>query len=315
MVYSAPLVLELQEVPEPTVAGGEVLIEVKAAGICGSELEGFATRSPFRVPPLIMGHEFAGVRLDTGEHVAVNPLVCCGRCDLCARGLTNICRDRKIIGINRPGGFAELVAVPEQNCYAAREDVPFTTLALAEPLANAVHAFRQIERLEPWPQQVGIIGAGAIGLSLALISRSRGVPRTVISDLDLRRLEWATQLGIETMVGDLHGEFDVVFDSVGTPQTRQLSTDLLRPGGTAMWVGLHAAEAAVDVRAMIRREVRVLTTFCYDAVDFRDATRYTETLEPAWLRTEPLERGVEVFTELLDGPVAASKTVLVCSPR
>ncbi len=94
IVYTAPLTLELQDVPEPVPADGEVLVEVRAAGICGSELEGFKSQSPFRVPPLIMGHELAGVRLDTGEAVAVNPLISCGTCDLCLRGEGNLCRTR-----------------------------------------------------------------------------------------------------------------------------------------------------------------------------------------------------------------------------
>ena len=115
MVYSAPLTLELSDVEEPTAAEGEVLVEVETVGICGSELEGFKTQSPFRVPPLIMGHRFfPGRRLDTGERVAVNPLIACRSCDLCLRGRPNICRKRKLIGIQQSGAFAELVAVPER---------------------------------------------------------------------------------------------------------------------------------------------------------------------------------------------------------
>src|SRR4051812_45961908 len=99
MVYSAPLTLEMQDVPEPEPGPGEVVVEVAAAGICGSELEGVASRSPFRVPPLVMGHELAGRRLDDGTPVAVNPLIACGRCDLCLRGARNVCRSRTLVGI------------------------------------------------------------------------------------------------------------------------------------------------------------------------------------------------------------------------
>jgi NADPH:quinone reductase-like Zn-dependent oxidoreductase len=115
MVYSAPLTLEMQDVAEPSPATGEVVVEVRAAGICGSELEGFATQSPFQVPPLIMGHEFAGTVADTGRRVVVNPLVNCRECDLCLLGATNVCRRRALIGVHRPGGFGERVAVPERN--------------------------------------------------------------------------------------------------------------------------------------------------------------------------------------------------------
>ena len=107
IVYTAPLELQFQEVDEPTPGPGEVLVDVDAVGICGSELEGFANQSPFRVPPLIMGHEFSGRRADTGQPVVINPLVSCQQCDLCLRGKPNLCRNRKIIGIHRSGGFAE----------------------------------------------------------------------------------------------------------------------------------------------------------------------------------------------------------------
>jgi threonine dehydrogenase-like Zn-dependent dehydrogenase len=121
LVYTGPLTLEMRDVPEPVAGEGEVVVEVDAVGICGSELEGFRSQSPFRVPPLIMGHELAGRRLDDGTPVAVNPLIACGRCDLCLRGARNICRRRTIVGIQRSGGFAERVAVPESACVALPE--------------------------------------------------------------------------------------------------------------------------------------------------------------------------------------------------
>ena len=162
LVYSAPLELELQDVADPVAAAGEVIVEVQAAGICGSELEGFASRSPFRVPPLIMGHEFAGLRGDTGEPVVVNPLITCLRCDLCLRGLTNVCRERALVGVHRPGGFAERVAVPEATVHPMPKGMTAAQGALVEPLANAVHALRLAQQHDPQPRRVGVIGAGTL---------------------------------------------------------------------------------------------------------------------------------------------------------
>jgi len=311
VVYTGPLTIEVQDIPEPDLAPGEVVVDVRAVGICGSELEGFASQSPFRVPPLVMGHEFAGVRTDTGDHVAVNPLVACGGCDICARGLANVCRHRQIIGIQRPGGYAERVAVPAVNCHVAQPGVPFTTLALAEPLANGVHALGLVQRHDPWPQRVGVIGGGAIGLGHALLAKWRGIPEVELCDLSPDRLEAARRAGIAVREGELDGEYDAVFDTVGSASTRGASTRLVRPGGTAMWVGLHGDDADVNGRAMIRNEVRVLTTFGYSQHEFRIALDFVSALQPDWIGAAPMAEGAETFRMLLSGPAAATKMMLV----
>lgn len=311
IVYTGPLELTVMDVPEPELGPGEVVIEVRAVGICGSELEGFASQSPFRVPPLIMGHEFAGTRVDTGEPVVVNPLVSCGVCDLCRRGLTNICRKRQILGIHRPGGYAERVAVPIENCVVVSDSVAFATLALTEPLANAVHALRLVQTHDSWPQRVGIIGCGTVGLAIGLIARTRGIPQIEISDLSADRLAFARRSGLEPVDARLRGEYDVVFDTVGSAATRGASLRHIRPGGSAVWVGLHGPEADLDGQMMIRNETRVLTTFCYDHHDFVIAASLAQRLEPDWLALHPMGTGDKVFLDLLNGPVAAIKSMLV----
>jgi threonine dehydrogenase-like Zn-dependent dehydrogenase len=258
-----------------------------------------------------MGHEFAGRRVDTGEPVVVNPLVSCKRCDLCRRGLVNVCRDRQILGIHRPGGFAELVTVPEPNCISVSESVPFTTLALAEPLANAVHALRLAQVHDAWPQRVGVIGCGALGMCIALVARARGIPLIEMSDLSPARLAAAQRAGMTSVGAELTGEYDFVFDTVGSGATRGASLQQVRPGGTAVWVGLHGPDADVDARSMIRSELRVLTTFCYDEHDFVVAAGFVQTLDPDWLASYPLAEGVRVFLNLLDGPTESVKSMLV----
>lgn len=310
IVYTAPLTLELQDVPEPAPAAGEVVVEVRAAGICGSELEGFKSQSPFRVPPLIMGHELAGIRADTGEAVAINPLISCRACDLCLRGQENLCRSRALVGIHRAGGFAERVAVPER-CLHAVGDLPLAHAALAEPLANAFHAMRLAQEHDPQPARVGVIGAGTLGLATALVARHQGAAEVVVCDLSSERLAAAARAGIATAEGALEGEFDVIVDAVGSGATRRAAAAGLRPGGTAVWIGLHESDAGFDGLDLIRREQRILGTFAYVDRDFRAALALLPSLDVDWTASAPLSAGVETFMDLLAGPGAATKTLLV----
>jgi threonine dehydrogenase-like Zn-dependent dehydrogenase len=312
LVYTRPLTLELRDVPEPEPGPGEVVVDVGAVGICGSELEGFRSRSPFRVPPLIMGHELAGRRRSDGALVAINPLLACGRCDLCLRGRRNICRQRGLLGISRSGGFAERVAVPESACMPVPDGMTVERAALAEPLANAVHAWRLALAQDQSPTRVGIVGAGMLGLAVGLVVRRAGIVDVAISDVNADRLASAERAGAGTGAPALEGEFDVVFDAVGTAETRAASVDRLRPGGTAVWIGLHGAEAGFDGQALIRSEKRILATFAYLERDFATAIELAASLEDtSWVTRRPLGEGVDAFLGLLDAPGAAAKTLLI----
>lgn len=170
LVFTGPGVVELREVPEPVAGPGEELVHVVVAGICGSELHGVRTPG-FRVPPLIMGHEFAG-RTDDGREVIVNPILSCGACDVCERGLRNVCRHRRMVGVHRPGGFAQRVAVPAQALTPLPAGLGWAAAGIVEPAANAVHAWALAG--SPSGARVGVIGAGAIGLACLLVARGGG---------------------------------------------------------------------------------------------------------------------------------------------
>ncbi|MEX1134569.1 MAG: alcohol dehydrogenase catalytic domain-containing protein [Acidimicrobiia bacterium] len=311
VVYTRPLELEFSENNDRPVAGeGEVVVDVKAVGICGSELEGFASQSPFRVPPLIMGHEFAGITA-VGERVVVNPVISCGRCDMCVVGNSNICRERSIIGIHRPGAFAEAVSVPATSIFPIPHDMEFVTAALVEPMANAIHAVRLGLSAVHRPKRVGVIGAGALGLFTAIAARREGISEIALSDLAEVRRESARSAGFESVSSALDGEYDVIFDAVGSRTTRQSSVSLLRPRGVAVWIGLHGPDAGFDGLDLIRQEKGVLGTFVYDESDFRAAIGLVNEIDASLIATVPLEGGVDAFMGLLDGPVREIKTVLV----
>jgi threonine dehydrogenase-like Zn-dependent dehydrogenase len=168
MVWNGPEEMAVEEVPEPFVVPGAVILRPEATGICGSEVEGYLGKMGTRTPPLIMGHEFAGIVVEVGEGVdkglvghvaAVNPLSSDGTCRLCRTGYTNLCPNRALIGIHSPGGFADYVRAPAENVYSLPESAGARVGALTEPLANGVHVVRFGLAGDPVEHAV-VLGAG-----------------------------------------------------------------------------------------------------------------------------------------------------------
>jgi threonine dehydrogenase-like Zn-dependent dehydrogenase len=311
LVFTGPGVVEPQDVPEPSVGRDEVLVHVVTSGICGSELHGVRTPG-FRVPPLVMGHEFAG-RTDDGQAVTVNPILSCGTCDVCAAGLPNVCRSRQIIGVHRPGAFAERVAVPAAAVVALPDGLGWTAAGVVEPAANSVHAWRLAGR--PAGARVGVLGAGAIGLTCLQVALSGGAASVEIADRSPERLEIAARLGASASGQELTGEYDVVFDAVGAAVTHQQSLARLRPGGVAVWLGLADHVAGYDALDLVRGEKRVLGSFAYDAADFAGAIELVAGWDLSWVETFPLDEGADVFTTLMNGRATPVKALLTPEAR
>ncbi|MGN6177160.1 MAG: zinc-dependent alcohol dehydrogenase [Streptosporangiaceae bacterium] len=315
LVFTAPGAVELLDVPEPDPAPGDVLVEVRAAGICGSELHG-ARRPGFRKPPLIMGHEFAGVSAD-GTAVVINPILSCGRCAECQRGGHNVCRNREIIGVHRAGGFAERVAVPASALRPVPPGLSWEAAALVEPAANAVHAWNQaggaLGALGADGAQgvrVAGIGCGAIGLRCAAMALSGGARRVDVTDLSPARLAAPQRLGAGVAGSSLSGEYDVVIDAVGSAATRAASVAHQRPGGVAIWLGLAGEEAGFDANALVRSEKRVLGSFAYRDEEFAHAMALIRDWDLTWAAGYPLVAGAEIFTGLMNGGLHPVKALL-----
>lgn len=306
-MFTGPSLVEVLTVPDPEVPAGHVPVRVDGAGICGSELHG--VRDPgFRVPPLIMGHELAGTTPD-GRRVTVNPLLTCGHCRECDRGAEQLCSDRAIIGIHRPGGFAETVVVPERAVLTLPDEVGTEAATLVEPLANAVHA---LGIAAPRPgSRIAVIGAGPIGLACLFVARQQTADVTVC-DLSPTRLDVARALGAGAVGTTLDGaDFDVVVDAVGAPATRADSVRRLRPGGTAVWIGLQSAAVGdVDGQDVVRTEKRVVGSYCYTREDFTAALGLAAAIPTGWVTSVPLEQGGTIFTELMNGRADVVKVVL-----
>lgn len=290
--------------PEPRPADGEVVVDVAFAAICGSDLHGVLPGG-YRTPPLIMGHEFSGTTPD-GRPVTVNATISCGECDLCLRGRVQVCRRRQIIGIDRPGGMAERVAVPLKSIVELPAGTSLLAGALVEPLAVAVRGWRR-GGAEPG-DRVAIVGAGNIGLLLLAVSRSHGVEAT-ITDIDPLRRNMATAMGGHAAEG-LDGEFDVIFDAVGAREAHTATLEHLAPGGTAVWIGSRSPDPAFDALDLVRSEKTVKASFTYSHDDFAEAAHLAGTLDLDWIDVVDLDQSAQVFLSLMRGESPVVKAVI-----
>jgi threonine dehydrogenase-like Zn-dependent dehydrogenase len=313
LVFTAAGQVELRDEPAPQVTGDDVLVTVEAAGICGSELHGFRSVG-FRKPPLIMGHELAGTVAD-GSRVVVNPLVTCGSCVACLDGRPQVCAHRQLLGVHRPGAFAEAVAVPAANVHPLPDGISWTSAALIEPLANAVHAWRGAGE---GADGVAIVGGGTIGLVCLLVARHHEPGRpVVVVDPSPQRRAFAEQLGATAAANldELGGTpadrtFDVIVDAVGIAVTRAASVQHLRPGGTAVWLGLTSTDAGFDANDLVRFEKRVLGSFAYTPDDFAAAVAMASQVDLSWGTDVPMGQADVVFMELAGGRTDIVKAVL-----
>ena len=322
LFYTTSFELEVRTVPSPQPGTNEVVVRVEAAGICGSDLHGVASRSPRRAPPLIMGHELCGEVVAAGgpagepfigTRVAVNPQVPCGDCLVCRSGRENICNRRQLIGGSRPGGFAEFVSVPTRCLHPISTDLAAGVAVFCEPLATCVHALRLIP--DSLNEVAVVFGAGTIGVLAAQVLRVAGTRVIVVSEIDEARRLTAARIAdavaapdeIYDFVTELTGGSGagVSLDAVGSDDTRRDSIRVLQPGGIAVWLGMHEQVAEIPAFDLVVREQRVQGSFAYTNPEFGRALGLLETglLVPDVSRKSfPLEESGDVFTELLAGP-------------
>ena len=334
IVWHGPEKMSVEEVPEPSVEPGSVKVRPTATGICGSEIEGYLGRMGNRTPPLVMGHEFAGTVTEVGDGVdgdligrlvAVNPLYGDGTCRLCRAGYTNLCRDRHLVGIHSSGGFGEYTIAPATNVYVLPEGVEARTGALAEPLANGVHAARLGLAGGPVESAV-VIGAGTIGLMCLQAAVLDGIPHVSVIEPHEARRKQALELGAdvayesgeeasEALDGPTDGlGVDLVIDAVGAEVTRRMAVEqLLRPGGRVVYIGLHDNDTTLGFHDIVRGQFTLQGSYAYTAEDYEQALEWLTAgkagigeLPPVL----PLEEGPDMFAELVRGPSARIKVFL-----
>lgn len=330
LVYLGPESLEIRDVPSPEPAPGDLLVEVEAVGICGSDMHAYLGHDERRPAPLILGHEAAGLVCNgprKGERVTINPLVTCGACEACLDGRANLCPDRQIISMPpREGAFAGFVTIPERNVVSVPEGVTPEAAALAEPMACGWHAVGLAERAMSRPlasARCVVLGGGAIGLGAALVLAARGAAEIWVADTnparrpvieasgDFRVFDPAGGSGAGPMPDA--GSADLVVDAVGIEPTRAEASRLARPGGVIMHIGLGQATGGLDIRRMTLQEITFIGTYTYTPTDFRDTAEAIfagrlGTLD--WVEHRSLDEGPDAFADIRAGRAAAPKIVL-----
>ncbi|MBN2469548.1 MAG: zinc-binding dehydrogenase [Anaerolineae bacterium] len=312
--------LELEDVPVPGLQQpDDVLVRVRAAGVCGSDLHGYTGKSGRRHPPLIMGHEVSGEVIATGEaaadvqtgaRVAIQPLIY--RPDPATGKIV-----RRLIGMNLPGAFAEYVVVPRDNLYAMPEDLSYLAGALTEPTAVAVHAV-SMAHIQPY-DRVLVIGGGTIGLLTMQVLNIAGARQVVVSDVSEDRLRMAEQMGATATINPQSHDFndfvasftdgrgfDHTFEAVGLTSTVAQSLTAIRDGGTVIWIGNNQKIIEVDMQAIVTRELRVFGTYGMNERDFQRALQMLAdghiAADILVNRRAALEEGPSLFDELLRDP-------------
>ncbi len=323
LVYTAERQLTFRDEPEPQPAPGEALIGIEAVGICGSDMHGYLGHDPRRRPPLILGHEAAGTVLEgpgAGRRVVLNPLVTCGRCNACLGGRSNLCAERDIIGMYRPGAFAERIALPEINLIDIPEGLSSARAALTEPAATSLHAVNLAARAAHRPlgeTRALVFGGGSVGLFAALALLGHGAEVSLAEPNALRRKTAAAAGHMETFdplaAPAPDSGFEVVIDAVGASATRAAAVAACAPGGVIVHVGLQDNDGGVDTRKLTLQEITLIGTYTYTPVDLRvslDKLHRGAFGDLAWLEERPLGEGAGAFADLLGGRSAAPKIVL-----
>jgi L-iditol 2-dehydrogenase len=312
-------VLEYRDVPEPPIGPTDVLVAVKACGICGSDVHGLDGSTGRRIPPVIMGHEAAGVVAQVGSEVTgwkpggrvtFDSTVYCGECHFCRRGMINLCDSRRVLGVSceeyrQEGAFADYVAVPQHILYRLPEGVSFEQAAMVEPFAVAQHS---VTRSPLSPGDVAVVGgAGVIGLCIIQCLRASGCERIVAVDLDQDRLDLALTLGAERAFNpdsaDVRAEIldltegrgaDLAFEAVGITATVQLAVNSVRKGGAVVLVGNISPTAELPLQATVTRELTLYGS-CISKGEYPDCL---EMMARGALDPDPL---ISATASLADG--------------
>ena len=330
--------LELTEMPVPETGAGDLLIKVSACGICGSDVHGYDGSTGRRIPPLVMGHEAAGVVAKAGpavrgfaegDRVTFDSTVSCGRCFFCRRGEINLCDNREVLGVScgdyrRHGAFAEYVSVPAGICYKLPDALRFEHAALIEAVSVAVHAAGR-PRIRLGASAV-VVGSGMIGLLVIQAVRLAGCGTVIAVDVDDAKLAKARELGADHVlnpksanvpqaVRELTGGrgADHALEAVGATEPIRTAVAATRKGGDVTLVGNLSPRVEVDLQSVVTRQITLYGS-CASSGEYPQCidllARGAIRVDPLISACAPLTEGVSWFERLYGHEPNLMKVVL-----
>ncbi len=288
--------LELCDIPVPVPNENEALIKVKLAGVCGSDITVYRGKHMTATVPTVLSHEILGTieslpkgyegKFKLGQRVLMNPIISCGHCAACERGLPWVCENLKLLGIHVDGGFAEYTKVGVDKLVALDEDIPDDVAILGEPFAVGQHIMvnSQIEKGDT----IFISGGATVGLYIAVFAKAAGAGRVIISEINEPRRKFVESMGIETInptetdamelmreVTGGHG-FDIVYDTSGAPACILQMPDLCRCGGKLLSLGLSGDAYPFIIGKVSFKEIKLIGNRLYSQEDFEQGVRFLE---------------------------------------
>lgn len=300
---------------QPAPAAGEALIKLIAAGICGTDIHAWAGNQPFFSYPRVLGHELCGEvvalgagaqGIKPGQRVALIPYLSCLRCDACQSGKTNCCENISVIGVHQDGGFCDFLAVPVSNLLRV-DDVAPEAAALIEPFAISAHAVRRAQVTTN--EHVLVVGAGPIGLGVAAIAAAEGANVVVADTSEFRRAHVAQELGLAALdparddfYDALRAQFNgrlalKVIDATGSPAAMNNAVNLMRHGGTVVYVGLHKGDLTIPDSEFHKKETTLLGSRNATREDF---DRVRDLMASGKLRAEMMLNAHFAFSTLAE---------------
>lgn len=289
--------LELTDIPVPVPNANEALIKVKLAGVCGSDITVYRGKHMTATVPTVLCHEILGTietlpagytgPFKVGQRVLMNPIISCGECSACKRGLTHVCENLKLLGIHADGGFAEYTKVGVDKLVALDEDIPDDVAILGEPFAVGYHIMVR-SQIQPG-DTVFISGGATVGLYIAVFAKAWGASRVIISEINEPRRQFVESMGIETInpaktdamdlmreVTGGGGGFDVVYDTSGAASCILQMPDLCRCGGKMLSLGLSGDAYQFIIGKVSFKEITLIGNRLYSQEDFEKGVRFLE---------------------------------------
>ena len=339
LVNTAPCVLEIQEMDVPATGPDDILIRIKACAICGSDIHGYSGKTGRRQPPIVMGHEAAGVveavgenvtDFKAGDRVCFDSTVYCNKCQYCLDGHKNMCENREVVGVSegtyrRHGAMAEYVTIPHWIAVKMPDNLSYTQAALIETVSIGVHA----ANITPivLNDTAIVIGAGGVGLVALQAIRLKGAGKTIVTDLSPARLAMAKDLGADVtipadtpdLLNALRAETgpegaEAVIEAVGIQATIDTGLAITKKAGSFTLIGNVSPRVEFDLQSLVSREISVRGS-CASNGEYKDCVELVASgridVDLFISETVALEDGQAVFDKLYKGAEGNIRSVFV----